>query len=149
MQSTVDNTCMFNKLNYVHRLRSPYRGYTVDRRMLCTPHRKALKIKWAMPVVGKICSCRWASALSLQPMGSPLLCFFRRVTLTRGWHSAALACRPCWVSVILLTFPQHLLYPQSCAHVHETLVSAQNHGYTFWNGTTNLHNSMEQSCSWL
>jgi hypothetical protein len=70
--------------SFVYRLRSPYKGYTVDRRMLCTRHRKALKIKWAMSVAGKICSCQWASALSLQPMVSLRLCFSHRATLMRG-----------------------------------------------------------------
>lgn len=85
----------------VCRLRSHCRGFTEDRRMPCTPHRKALRTKSVMSMVGKICSCQWASASNQQPMGSLHLCSSHRVTLRRGWHSAALACRPCWVGTIL------------------------------------------------
>ena len=88
-------------INCVHRLRSRCRGSTAGRRMQCTPHRKALRTKLVMSMAGKTCLCRSASALNLQPMGYLALCSSHRVTLMRGWHSAVLACRPCWVSVMV------------------------------------------------
>lgn len=96
-------------INFVRRLRSRCRGSTVARRMRCTPRRRALRTKSVMSVAGKTCLCRSASALNLQPMGYLALCSSHRVTLMRGWHSAVLACKPCWVGVVVQDVAAHPL----------------------------------------